>query len=246
MSAFAERRFGVEIECGHKKGRAWVQKKLTDDKIPHYFVDYDGSGCEVQTHPLQGELGFAQLKVLMDYLKDIGCFVKKVDGQHIHIEALDYAKDKDLRYNFIKSYLTNRDHIVQYIDPYRRDNYEMCSNAWAGEYSPHETAQTSLDALKEGKAWGAKGYDINMYNLTPGGRGTIEIRLHEGTLDFHKAQAWISFWQGFLDHIVKIQAPLGRFKSADNLLRRAGVDPKMRAKLHEAAKQYEEGKVMKR
>lgn len=245
MSAVAERRFGVEIECGHKQGRDWVADELKANNIPHQYVDYDGSGCEVQTEPLQGEEGFAKLKELMDFLKDIGCYVKKVDGQHIHIEALDYRADKDLRYRFIQSYLTNRDHIVQFIDPYRRDNYHMCANAWAGEASPHAPAQVTLDGLKAGNAWGMKGYDINLYNLREGNSGTIEIRLHEGNLDYDKAQAWITFWQGFLDHVKEVKVPLGRFKSHDTLIASTGIAPELREKLKEAAKRYEEGKVMR-
>ena len=242
-----ERRFGVEIECGHPKGRDWVAETLRREKIPHRYVDWDGSGAEVQTEPLQGEEGFESLRTLMNFLLEIGCYVKKADGQHIHIEALDYRADKDLRTRFIESYLNNRDHIVQFIDPYRRDNYDMCANAWAGKPSPHASTQVNLAGLKAGIAFGSKGYDINMSNLKQGdGRGTIEIRLHEGNLDFDKAQAWITFWMGFLDHVKEVQEPLRKFKTPETMFVMSGVDPEKRAKLKEAAERYARGEVMTR
>lgn len=241
MAEFLARKFGVEIECGNDDHNPETVRKLFKEReIPITGVDYDGSGIELKTAPMPANnKGFEYLKTVFAVLNEIKCYVTEDDGQHVHFEALDYAQDKSLCARMIRSYLTNRDTIIQFIDPYRRANYEMCANAWAGEYSPHSEAHpNAIELLEKGRLLGSKGYDVNLANLRANGRGTIEVRLLEGNLDFEKARAWISFWVGFLDTCKRAKRPLGKFGSDDTLMNRIGVDSEMRQKLKEAAEKY--------
>lgn len=228
----AERRFGVEIECGHRGGTATVSDRLRAAKIPHLDVGHDGSGVEVRTRPLQGKKGFRDLKKLLEHLQQIGCYVTTADGQHIHIEARDYAADANLRARLIESYAANREHIVKFVAPYRRASYGSCSNIWAG---PNKNAH--LERVKKGELLGRG--DLNLSNLG-GSKGTVEIRLHEGNLEFEKIQAWIHFWMDFLDRVKVSPKPLRPYVAPHTLFRGIKVDPVMREKLKAAAKSYDQ------
>jgi Putative amidoligase enzyme len=234
-TAPAERRFGVEIECGYAGGVPDLANKLRINKIPHQDVGHDGTCAEVRTRPLKGKQGFRSLKKLMEYLQSVGCYITTADGQHIHIEARDYAESADLRARLIESYAANRDHIVKFVDPYRR-SYGSCTNLWAVNKKPHKER---LDGVKKGEFYGRG--DVNLSNLDlsdPYSHGTIEIRLHEGTLDFEKTQAWISFWIEFLDRVKGSRKPLKEYKTPDTLFQGVKVDPVVRAKLKAAAASY--------
>lgn len=230
------RRFGVEIECGHSNGYRWVLNELRNKKIPHGSVGCDGSGVEVRTAPLRGEAGFRSLKKLMTHLVNIGCWTAHADGQHIHIEARDYRDDPAARARLIESYIANRDNIVKFVDPYRR-NYGSCSNLW--ESRNKKVRPDLLEGLKRGETY-SRG-DVNLSNLRPNHTGTIEIRLHEGNLDFEKIEAWIRFWIDFLDRVKAAKRPLRSYVNDGTMFRGVKVDPAVRAKLKAAAKRYDEG-----
>ena len=236
MSTLAptERRFGVEIECGHPRGTSGVITSLRKYRIPHEDVGSDGSGVEVRTRPLRGKEGFRKLKKLMDHLQKIGCYITQADGQHIHLEAKDYEADPELRARLIESYAANREHIIKFVDPYRR-NYGSCSNVWEGSRKKKPN-QERLRQVKQGVLFGRG--DLNLSNLREGYHGTIEIRLHEGNLEFEKIQAWIHFWMDFLDRVKASDKPLRPYANEHTLFRGIHIDPVMRAKLREAAKRY--------
>src|SRR5438552_3263255 len=57
----SEREFGVEIECGHRLGFDYVDKKL-EEKGYRWRIGYDGDGVEVRTPKLKGLRGFLILR----------------------------------------------------------------------------------------------------------------------------------------------------------------------------------------
>ena len=243
MSTIAptERRFGVEIECGHTNGYGWVREELGRAGVPHSSVGCDGSGVEVRTRVLKGKRGFSELKRLLKHLETIGCFITRSDGQHIHIEAKDYIDDPEARARLVESYTANRDTIVQFVDPYRR-NYGSCSNIWEDASRKKKPRRDLLNGVKSGQFYGRG--DLNLSNLKQGYIGTVEIRLHEGNLDFDKIEAWIQFWIEFLNRVKASNKPLRSYKADSTLFRGVGVDPEVRKKLKEAAQRYNAGIVI--
>lgn len=230
----SERRFGVEIECG-LNGAGWggsetVRRSLRDAKIPVLSVGHDGSGVEVRTRVLKGDKGFEELKSVFDHLIKIGCYVETPpDGQHIHLEALEYkgVAGRDNRKRFIESYVNNRDNILPMIYKDRWTDDTNCAAIW----------EDVVAANKHDTTYGAKGWDINLYNLSrSSNKTTIEVRLHEGNLDFEKAKAWISFWQDFLDKIPLRKTPFPKYKGT--LLDRVVTREDTKAKLKAAVEGY--------
>lgn len=254
VSVISNRRFGVEIECkppggtGYSdKGYAYVGQELKRNGVQVHSVGYDGSGCEVRTRVLQGESGMQELEAVFNCLNELGCGITNKDGQHIHLEGKEFQgpKGHTLRVKLVESYLANREHIAPFVDPSRHTN-DMCANAWGGTlsehvYDDHNEAKPPIERLKEGGWYGRKGYDLNLANLAPSRRGTIEIRLLEGNLDFAKARAWIELWQKFTDHVKNVAGPLRPYKTADTMFLMLGLDPVHRLKLKEIAATYEKG-----
>jgi hypothetical protein len=66
----------------------------------------------------------------------------------------------------------------------------------------------------------------------------VAVRLHEGTLDVEKIEAWIKFWQFFLERVKVAKKPLRPYACEDTLFTGIRIDPAMKAKLKAAAANY--------
>lgn len=206
------RKFGVEIECGHASGYSHVRQLLQDkgynvgngyDSGSGYWtVGCDGSGVEVRTPPLQGEEGFKILKDTMNLLKSEGCFVARCDGTHVHHDAPEFRGRMGLKNKtrLINSWKANEELIEKWVDPYRRD-LGSCPKLKGGRFG-HTVYRGAMNvsALAE--------------------HGTVEIRLHEGTLDPDEIIAWIKFGQHLLDSVAKRKNPIPCAKNNTDLLKK--------------------------
>lgn len=209
-----DRFFGVEIECGSGMGHEGVARRLRDF-IPEWFVPthnekgiacrvgYDGSGVEVRTPPLRGEQGFSELRAVMEFLVDeCGAYVTESDGLHIHHDAPEFLNSRRLQKALIRTW-RNHDPVIKALVAPVRHNRGCCPD-WT-------------DAQLESYGTEVEGYYSNGVRMGPRGalnmtalpeHGTVELRLHEGTLNPDVTEAWIRFGQGFLDRVVKRRAQI--------------------------------------
>jgi hypothetical protein len=241
-----DRNFGVELEfTTNGKGQRWAREILTSEGISWDQWSFDGSELELKSPILSGREGFKELKKVMDTLRHHGCeTTTRHDGLHIHHDAPDYCgfKNKENLVRLVKSWIDNESEIInQFVMPIRRgrtscppwnynllidlendrytvdrhDQYRDQDDGWDHLLNNYGRRSLNIDALKE--------------------HGTIEIRLHEGTLDFEKAEAWIKFGQKFLNSCIVRKRPIPKLADRNDLLKRIKINKKAHAVLSEKA-----------
>jgi hypothetical protein len=227
------RAFGVEIEfAALDRGCEWVENELENLGVRTYRWDYereehdswsvheDGSEIEMSTPKLSGKQGFEELKYVMDHFKNLGCYTTYSDGLHVHHDAPDYVENREAVEKLVESWNANKDSIYRMVNPDR----------W-GKYACASWSERNLERLRTGEDVGSFGRnDLNIRALRK--YGTVEIRLHEGTLDYTAAEAWIKFGQMFLNSIQKRKFMMPMDENAPMLLRRVKM-PRTQAKILE-------------
>jgi hypothetical protein len=191
------RRFGVEIEfngCSRWSvqaqidagafGRGWRVK--SDCSVR-------GEGLELVSPPLSGEAGLDSVRQACSVLRGLGAQVDSSCGLHVHHEARDLGALGIAR---VARLWQRHNHLTQWlIAPSRRNN----------SYCPplSESDVTSIERnASRGSVGGVGRYrDLNVSAFLA--HGTIEIRSHQGTLNFRKIEAWIHLGQGFMDAAVE-------------------------------------------
>ncbi len=236
-----DRKFGVELEFATDGiGREGIARELgrAFDSVGlrrWYFLDrihHDGSELELATPPLRGKTGFETLKFVMDKLSYLGCYTTEEDGLHIHHDAPEFTDNIDLCIRLVKNWKSNSHLIYQFVSPERTHGYyEEDNGHWACPQWT-DSAIHNLEVRREIPHWDRN--DLNLNAL--GKHGTIEIRLHEGTLDFNEASSWIQFGQKFIDHTVK--RSMYEAEDATHLLKKVRVNPAAIKQLERKSKHY--------
>lgn len=195
------RRFGVEIECGIPGGVMEVARLFrfeTDEygnlRARHdgWKLGADGSGAELKTPPLQGEAGLRKVRQAMERLKNAGAYVTNRDGLHIHHDAPEFVANPRLAVKLARSWMNNIHEIHEMVHPDRRSS-SHCPR-WSEDYFQIlERWARGEDELR------TRRHDLNLYALRK--HGTIEIRLHEGTLDADVMEAWVKFGQRLIHEV---------------------------------------------
>jgi len=237
-----DRRFGVELEFdSNGLGSNGVVRILRDafDKRGlqrwHFRdrLDYDGSELELKTPILRGSDGFTKLKVVMDTLSDHGCYATSADGMHVHHDAPEFVNNINNCIKLVKSWKRNRHLIYRFVSPDRfESDYYGKSNEnvyWAcPEWSDEEIRKMEEDmAIPH---WNR--HDINLCSLPY--KGSIELRLHQGTLDFDEAASWIQFGQKFIDRVLAHN--MMDSETPEKLLKKVRVSPDAEKVLLDKAK----------
>lgn len=204
------RRFGVEIECGLPDGeeQAYELFPIFDydsdeefDPEKHWTAGQDGSGVEVRTPILQGPEGFETLRWAMSVIKGADGYVSRADGLHVHHDAPEFVANPELCLKIVDSWRNNETKIHEMVAPHRRGGYGACPTWRTGYYNQLKAwVGEPAGPLYVGRN------DLNLSSLR--GHGSIEIRLHEGTLDADVAIAWIQFGQRFIHQVVESVDPL--------------------------------------
>lgn len=231
------RRFGVEIECNFKKGLGYRDERdqraealgILSGLISRGFihedwiedVGYDGSGLEVRSPILSGARGFSELRAVMTTFVENGCATNGSDGMHVHHDAPEFVSSQELAVKLVKSWVANEEFIESFVHPSRPNSW-ACARDW----SPN-----SVEFLEGKRANNYGGSPVDDYGrvISPNGRGalnlaslrehgTIEIRLHEGTVNYAEAAAWIRFGQAFIDSVAKRKRPMRKVTGSAQLL----------------------------
>lgn len=209
--AISGRTFGVELECGHpSKAYTEVMLDLIREGFPagyspsatQYGVGRDGSGIEVSSRILKGEKGYRELTQVMDYLHDLGCYVTRRDGMHVHVGASEFADDEKATRVLARTWYNNQGIIARMCSSHRYLNHHckpISEKIAADVGKTSKTFRPWYAGQAIPKFWGGSRYfSINFEGVES--RGTVEFRLHEGCLDPVKAIAWIKFCQALVDH----------------------------------------------
>lgn len=192
-----QRRFGVELEIKNIDIDTAVQVLAaagidaraigyTHHVVEHWKVLTDASvyrGVEVVSPPLRGVEGLRELRTVMKALHAAGATVDDQCGMHVHLDM--NGLDADQIIGWVGFYAERQDQIDQLVSPSRRGR----SNEYCQPLSSNEVDYAG-SALR-----GRTDLMLNRYrkvNLMAYPRyGTVEIRHHQGTLNWRKAEAWI-------------------------------------------------------
>src|SRR6266496_5239296 len=213
----SERTFGVEIECNlgnpdrtrtvgyHERiaqtdqAKSLLRRAGLHVNRGGWTVGEDGSSIEVRTPILQGQKGMDELRTGVTALVSVGAEVTAADGLHIHLGAKDFQGNHVACIDLVESWLLHRPKIIKFVNPIRE------GRGGTRPWTPGQVEHFKKIFKSPGRL------DINLDNLAYVDNPHIEIRLHEGTVDFEEMRAWIEFCANFLDRIAaKNPIPVGR------------------------------------
>jgi hypothetical protein len=179
------------------------------------YIHPDGSGVEIPSPVLQGVDGLNELREVMELLKRNGFYTTEADGLHVHHGAEDFLSNEVLMARLVEMWEENLPHIHRLVNRSRRHN-DYCA-------SRIELTPTAWEKFKRDKRLASLGYG-RFFGLAIRSQ-TVEFRLHQGTLDFEKAAAWIQFGQEFLE-MTKRKSSAYTCASVNGLLRMVGTSRK--------------------
>lgn len=221
MTQVSKRRFGVEIECGHREYSCSSAKRFLREKFTWSNVGADGSGIEIRSPILKGQSGLDRLGEVFSWLCENDFYVSTADGLHVHHDAPEYADDWTALLRLITSWQRAEPVVMKFVadrrlrrgSPWEQDSVSFIQRAVAGN-RPHEVRGWPLS--KPGVApyvrppkncvqlIGRRRLNVACMPRT----GTVEWRQKEGTLDYDDAAAWILFGQRFMDVCAERVRPL--------------------------------------
>jgi len=190
-----------------------VENLLTRNNLKGFAVHGDGSEYEVKTPVLSGPNGFKTVKRFLDLMLSVGGRVDlHYDGLHVHHDAPEFIANKPLVVRLVENWLENQSEILKLADN-RRTGAGACP-LWSASV---------LDELKRGTSEGYYGRrNLNIQSLNR--HGTIEIRLHEGTLDYEQVFSWVRFGQAFIGKTVTESGDiLEKASSPNDLLKKINI-----------------------
>lgn len=223
MTATSQRQFGIEIECYLPRGEAsscrtmsGLARLLTEAGIvvssagsythtvmPGWKIVTDGSlstgGCEVVSPILSGDDGAEQVRKVCKVLNENGITVNRSCGLHVHVDARNLAFGQ-VR-NVCKMFAKYEQQFDALLPESRRQNRFCSSNlaTWGGsldaafERLDHCHSVSDLQRANRENRY----HKLNLESLSR--YGSIEFRMHSGTVDAAKILAWVGMLLGFVD-----------------------------------------------
>ena len=149
-----------------------------------------GRGLELVSPILKGKNGRDQLKAACEALAAAGARVDKSCGIHVHHDANDMKLEQIKR--AVRIYKDSQQVINQFVPKSRRDGNEYC-RAWS-EYDIAKLEQASDLRQISNLVDRYRTINLNSY----GKYGTIEIRQHGGSTEYHKIINWVVFGQALI------------------------------------------------
>jgi hypothetical protein len=183
-------------------------------------VTEDGSlsnGIEVTTPPAKGEKLVSLVMEVMNTLNENGYVAEHSCGLHTHIDLRDYVGNRKFLSHLFNAFYavedilfamqTERRHASTYSYPMRQ-NFDFFH--FHGKHSgDFDYRYYGMEKSVEGKyrmdSEKARKYASNRYNAfnfhSVYFRGSLEVRLHEGTVDPNRALFWIDLLQSIVARV---------------------------------------------
>jgi len=174
---------GISLSSGYGHNRnSWNLK--SDGSVT-------GSGLELVSPPLSGEAGLEQVKTVLRVLRQAGARVDRTCGLHVHHEVRDLGAVGVVR--FARSWAANQELIDWLVAPSRRDNHGYCRRLDSTDLGRMAGVRAGADSIPCADRY-------RVVNVSSFSRyGTVEVRQHQGTLEFRKVEAWVKLGQAMLD-----------------------------------------------
>jgi hypothetical protein len=234
-----------------------AMERLNQEVGGEWELDYDGTEFEIRTPVFQGEAGFANLKTTYDILLEEGGYVTSEDGGHVHLEALDFDLPKLAK--LVRTWVNLEPAIEKIVSPYRRGTYGSCPRIWDKDKATVRHLQDARgyegrgnlnlsnirNVLKRNQTGNNVEFDddgychccgeLPMYCYEREYLPTVEVRLHEGSLNYEHMAAWIQMCQKMLDHVASGGFTIRSCARPATLVERLGLDAEVSRVLVEKA-----------
>ena len=191
------RRFGVELEVSEADN--WTALE-NDRDITVFGVKTDGSvngdGLEFYSPILQGDPGLDAVENLCAYAGEHGWYADESCGYHLHIDCndLDGIMKKRVYYAYK---LTEK--LWQRFVPSRR--YQSCCYCRSIAIEAPRIREMRFSEIKNEVSRHGNHRYVWCNLLSLDSHGTIEIRLHNGTVEAEVVTNWIKAHVLFIDRI---------------------------------------------
>lgn len=193
--------FGLEFEVAgistsaasaalNRGGIACEEPRSAHQRNDNWTSVFDGSvrGAEVVS-PILDPIRLNEASTVARLLLGAGGKVDRTTGYHVHIGAQDLTKDNIA--NWYINWNLLHDAIGVLVAPSRLNN-RFCSAV------SQDRATANAERIRNGSISDINGDRYQSFNLQAFDRhGTLEIRLHQGTLNGTKAVAWAKFIDAF-------------------------------------------------
>lgn len=177
----------------------------------------DGSlgsdGFEINTSPASGNKFVDQITEITDALGSNGGIVTKSCGLHVHIDARDFDFDDIIKLIHLYAQLENG--LYKVVSRSRRTNSfcARCAEPLLKEVNEHSHLtdfeeivaraiykgdKKQIEANKKYKDVGNRYRALNLHSWVH--RGSVECRLHQGTISKIKIVNWATLWGIILDY----------------------------------------------
>ena len=221
--------YGVELETSHiNKDNDHTWQKTTDGSI---------SGMEFVSPILNGDKGFTEIEA---FLNRIDADYDKACGYHVHLGLPNTKKCSPLTLaKILRAYkklevgffsCVNKERIgIRYCKALPKEWTEGNTNSskivsviYRYKTKGELSAEDIISIFDKDKYNDARYYWVNPHSVFY--RGTLEIRSHQGTLDYAEITNWISLHGSFIEWCIKSPAKevyerIGMAsKSADNFI----------------------------
>lgn len=182
------------VTCGAYVN-GYTQWKLETDSSATAGMMNSGSqpynqGGELVSPVFNDERGLREIALVMEALRRVGAKVDRRHGLHVHIGAQDLAGGTLI--NLLSNYKHLQPTLYDLVAKSRKNN-TYCKFVAVGEI------EANIDSISSGRGIRYRDKYRGM-NLAPLSRiGTIEMRMHQGSLNGKKATEWIKLLLAFFN-----------------------------------------------
>lgn len=214
------RKFGVELEfisnitvervehAVHSVGERIRTARSMARRRPYWHYKYDssvssghyGSGRELASPILKGETGIRRLSKVTQAIFEawkavrLGKLTNQSCGLHVHVDVSDLTHEQMIR--FVTVYLKAQPVVYQMISPYRATRWyctpvQVTGSDWEVRLNRH--GGTIPGRVREAcfSSFHEKYRGLSFRNYE--GNGTVEFRMHEGTMNSARVESWVRF-----------------------------------------------------
>jgi hypothetical protein len=222
---------GVELEIA-KMNASGIRPLLALANKWNFNIHADGSlpmtGFEINSSPARGKALEAQIQEICKVLHENKAKVTASCGLHVHTDARDMTADDIFKtliiwhkvesefFKFCKTART-KSHWCQpmkHVYNHYVDLDKLQSMPVAKQAAVLQKRASAINALLGGDKYTS----INFIHLRDGGYGTIENRMHEGSIDADKIIAWSKMNSNLFDFIKAVSLKDAKRISAEKIM----------------------------
>ena len=149
----------------------------------------NNQGGELVSPVLAGEAGLEEVRKVMQALRSVNAKVDRRHGMHVHLGVADITGDNRAR--LFTNYKQMQKTLFKLVATYRQHNH-YCTPVSAMRLDDWANASRFSRGIS-----GSHSDAMNVENIRR--IGTIEMRMHQGTLNGKKATEWVKLLVAFFD-----------------------------------------------